>query len=637
MNKFITVVITSLILCLDADAGGKMVLIPEGSFYMGGNGYGFNRDESPLHRVTISKSFLMGEREVTNAEYERFDPSHRKYRGLEGFSSEDDEAVVYVSWYDAVAYCEWLSEKEGRHYRLPTEAEWEYAAKAGSYDNYVTGKRLALEEARLKNNREGFHREQIFVPVNLRGSKDVAPNAFGLYDMNGNVEEWCLDWYGPYSPDWQIDPLGYDDGEFKVSRGGSHSTDPEYLRTTNRMAAMPSDRQYVTGFRVVCAPEPQGEYLHYKPVKEDGVRAGKCRWRKKEGPYFGEVLQFVRTDKTSPDVPVYRHNHQPSICWCPNGDLLAIWFSTEDERGREMVVLQSRLKRGQQEWTAPSLFFKVPDRNMTGSSLFYDESVGAVIHLNGVEATGWWRNLAVAMRKSFDNGASWSKPELVMPEHTTGHQLIAGMSRLPSGELMQVCDATPAMSGGSVIWLSGDGGETWRKASEKSILGIHAGAVGLLDGRILAFGRGVSLPDSLGVARMPVSVSSDGGQTWEYGPSCFPPIGGGQRLVLMRLLEGPLFFASFENDGDEGRTGLFVSVSYDEGKNWSPKVFVYNGEDLFLDGGGWTGYFQLDALHSEPKGYLTATQTPDGIINLISSKNHYRFNLGWIESKLKSL
>ena len=114
-----------------------MVEIPAGSFYMGGLGIGQDYDEAPVHKVTISKPFKMAITEVTNAQYEQFRPEHKQLRGKYGFSTEDDEAVVFVSYDDAMAFCEWLSKKEGKTYRLPTEAEWEYACRAGSYFKFL--------------------------------------------------------------------------------------------------------------------------------------------------------------------------------------------------------------------------------------------------------------------------------------------------------------------------------------------------------------------------------------------------------------------------------------------------------------------------------------------------------------------
>ena len=104
-----------------------LVEIPAGSYCMGSEGKGENMDEAPVHKVNISKPFRMGATEVTNAQYEQFRPEHKQLRGKDNVSTEDDDAVVNVSYQDAVDFCQWLSEKEGKTYRLPTEAEWEYA------------------------------------------------------------------------------------------------------------------------------------------------------------------------------------------------------------------------------------------------------------------------------------------------------------------------------------------------------------------------------------------------------------------------------------------------------------------------------------------------------------------------------
>src|SRR4030042_335935 len=130
-------------LAADADVfvnsiGMKLIRIEPGSFVMG-QAEGGDWDERPLHKVTITKSFLMSATEVANAQYEQFDPDHKKLRGKFGFSKGDDEAVVFVSWDDAVNFCKWLSKKEGKTYRLPTEAEWEYGCRAGTETLFWSG------------------------------------------------------------------------------------------------------------------------------------------------------------------------------------------------------------------------------------------------------------------------------------------------------------------------------------------------------------------------------------------------------------------------------------------------------------------------------------------------------------------
>ena len=117
--------------------GMTMVGIELGSFTMGSTEGDW--DESPVHEVTISRPFYIATTEVTNAQYEQFEAEHRKYRGIRGVSSKDNEAAVYVSWNEATAFCRWLTRKEGRPYRLSTEAEWECACRAGTTTAFHTG------------------------------------------------------------------------------------------------------------------------------------------------------------------------------------------------------------------------------------------------------------------------------------------------------------------------------------------------------------------------------------------------------------------------------------------------------------------------------------------------------------------
>lgn len=641
MNKHIMPALLPLaIFCIPATAqqtaGIKLVDIPAGSFYMGSDGEGENFDEAPVHRVVISHPFRIGQTEVTNAQYEQFRPEHKKLRGKDNVSKGDDEAVVNVSYQDAIDFCRWLSEKEGRTYRLPTEAEWEYACRAGTYTLYYTGD--GLPQSMLRN--QVIARD--YKPVSLLVGQ-TPPNAFGLYDMHGNVEEWCLDWYAPYKAGEQTDPVGPADGEFRVTRGGSHHTPAEFLRSANRMAMIPDDRHSLTGFRVV-----QSDYA----LPTAGVDMTK--------PFFLEPIPFVRRP-ISASTPFYLHNHQPSITWCDNGDLLAVWFSANQENGRGMVVLSSRLRKGASEWQPAELFFRVPDRNVTGTSLFNDGH-GTLYHFNGVEAAGDWQNLALVMRRSTDNGLTWSRTQIIEPEHAKRHQVVSGTTSNSKGWIYQVCDAGPGGNDGASVHISKDGGKTWADPWDgtplpdfheggkgTTIAGIHAGLVVLKDGSLMALGRGNSIVGSDGRKHMPMSISKDNGKTWQYSASEFPPIDGGQRLVLMRLREGALLLVSFTDhpqrtpEAERGMTfkdkdgrqytgyGMYAAVSYDDGRTWPVRRLITDGIERHLNGGAWTGYFDMDGTHAEPRGYLAGTQSPDGTINIVSSRLHYRFNLAWLE------
>ncbi|MBQ6911909.1 MAG: SUMF1/EgtB/PvdO family nonheme iron enzyme [Bacteroidales bacterium] len=546
----------------------------------------------PLVEIPGTEGLRMGTTEITNAQYEAFAPSHKALRGYKGFSKADDEAVILVSWDEANAYCEWLSRKTGRHFRLPTEAEWEFACRAGTTTAYNTGETFPEEQWKVQKNTRDKE------PVSLQVAQ-FAPNAWGLYDMHGNVEEWCLDACSSSRalPSLSSPSSPAPTGDLRAVRGGSHNTPVEFLRSDSRSASLPEDRSVLLGFRIV-EPSPARE-------KSQG-QAGSI------GPVFREPVPYVIEPVDG--TPFYAHNHQPAVTWTPEGTLLAIWFSTQAEAGREMVVLQSEFDG--ERWTPATLFCIVPGRNMTGSALLTLES-GEILHFQGVGDAGEWKDLALATRKR-DLGGHWSPLHYIEPEHEVRHQVIAGPIVTRDGRILLCCDAGPDGEAGTSLHISKDGGKTW-KDTGSTIAGIHAGIVERADGSLMAFGRGNSIE-----GHMPCSVSRDGGYTWEYSPTIFPPIGSGQRLVLKRLQEGPLMLCSF------GAEGLFAALSYDDGASWPVKKLLTDGVERTLDGGAWTGSFTMDSTHAEPKGYLCCTQSPDGIIHLLSSRVHYRFNLEWL-------
>jgi len=361
-----------------------------------------------------------------------------------------------------------------------------------------------------------------------------------------------------------------------------------------------------------------------------------------DGPFFKNPIPFVIPPKDDGE-PFYRHNHQPAITWCASGDLLAIWYSTVSESGTEMTVLASRLRRGRDAWDPSSEFFKAAHRNMTGSSLLHDGK-GTLYHFNGMGPKGakGWGKLALLMRRSTDNGVTWTpaRPISSGEEYARRHQVIAGTLMTEGGTLVQPCDATPGGQGATAIHVSRDGGKTWSDPGG-GIRGIHAGVAELADGRLLAFGRGRAID-----GRMPMSLSADMGRTWTSKASPFPPIGSGQRLVLKRLREGPLLFASFSSGdrrkpeagrmtviGPDGKKvighGLFAAVSFDDGRSWPVRRLLAARPGEY-NGGAHTGRFTATTTRAEHGGYLAVTQTPDGVIHLISSRLHYRFNLAWL-------
>jgi formylglycine-generating enzyme required for sulfatase activity len=300
-------------------------------------------DEKPVHNVTITRPFYIGVCEVTNLQYELFDPVHRTLRGKDnGLSEDDDEAVINVNWYDAQTFCRWLSDKEDLPYRLPTEAEWEYACRAGTTTNYNAGD--VLPDQYHKNQ----HRTGGPTPVSLHVGR-TPPNAWGLYDMHDNVEEWCHDWYGPYQQGHQVDPVGYESGNCRVTRGGSHGTHIYYLRSANRMGALAQARNWLTGFRVVISELPDTNDTkplpeHVQPYQKDVVSKKPVRRRRRRRravrasdldlSYFKGPRRFVKI-QTDMVGPVFgSHNHGPCVVACPNGDLLACWLVQHRHRRR---------------------------------------------------------------------------------------------------------------------------------------------------------------------------------------------------------------------------------------------------------------------------------------------------------------
>jgi len=641
--------------------GMKFVRIGPGTFQMGQLETGRRMfengdyDERPIHTVTISEPFYIGVCEVTNAQYELFAPGHRKLRGKDGgLSKEDDEAVIDVNWFDARGFCDWLSKKEDMPYRLPTEAEWEYACRAGTITLYNTGD--TLPRSYWKNQEITTGPKALSLKVG-----QTPPNAWGLYDMHGNVEEWCYDWYGPYVKEDQVDPVGRISGEFRVTRGGSHSTLVKYLRSANRLGAVPEDKHWLLGFRVVMGKMPKTKALPAAEPKlcMSNVSQKKYDWPVKvdmSRPYFKGPIRFVREVAHSESIPMYSHNHLPSITWCDNGDLLAIWFSVKSkkdeggngERGREMTILASRLRQGNGEWDKPSEFYKVPDRNMTGSALINDRQ-GRLYYFNGVSvAENWNVNNILIMKTSEDNGATWSRTRIINSERgTRPSQPIDSAYCADDGRLIVPSDWSESglKGGATALWISEDRGKSWM-VTQSPIEGIHAGVVDFGKGKFMALGR------SKAKKRMPKSVTIDNGRSWQYSLADLPGIRGGQRLVLRRLKEGPLLLVSFTkrkkkrnpNAGmkiidaaGKQRTvyGMYAALSFDNGKTWPVrKLVTAGGPARKLDGGGWTREFIMDDNHAEPMGYLAGIQTPDGIFHLISSALHYQFNLAWLKEPM---
>ena len=231
------------------DPKARFVWINPGTFQMGSNsGTDPDRfsDEVP-HRVTLTRGFWLLDHEVTQREYSWVTGKTPSY-----FQGDAARPVEQVSWDDAVAFCKSLTDldrAQGRiradqAYRLPTEAEWEYAARAGS-----TGARYTVDGKNVVESLDLIAWHTGNSGSTTHAVKELKPNAWGLYDMMGNVWEWCSDWYGAYPSGSVTDPTGPSSGSFRVLRGGSWSFGARGVRSAVRGGSVPGHRSLNLGFR----------------------------------------------------------------------------------------------------------------------------------------------------------------------------------------------------------------------------------------------------------------------------------------------------------------------------------------------------------------------------------------------------
>ena len=241
----------------DSVTGMEFVWVPGGYFQMGSNNG--DSDEKPLHKVCVD-GFWMGKYEVTHGQWQKLMGSNPAR-----FKKGDNYPVKQVSWNDCRDFIKKFNARSGTDFRLPTEAEWEYACRAGSKTKYSWGDRISCEKAMYGNGVFCRNCKDYVRKKGLNGDCSApvgsyAANAFGLYDMHGNVWEWCADWYNEnyyYGNSFVSNPTGPSSGSYRIFRGGGWRNPPWYLRSANRGRYGPEHRLNGLGFRLVASRSTQ--------------------------------------------------------------------------------------------------------------------------------------------------------------------------------------------------------------------------------------------------------------------------------------------------------------------------------------------------------------------------------------------
>jgi formylglycine-generating enzyme required for sulfatase activity len=234
-----------------------MFFIPSGEFTMGSDAPDAGPTERPPTRVTLSK-FYMSRHLVTNADFEQYDPGHVRKRAP---GAGDRHPVVYVSHLEATKYCLWLSTRERKKYRLPSEAEWEFAARGNDGRKYPWGNhehRGDLANFADRNTVFAWSDRDIddgYPESSPVGAFPFGASPFGIEDLAGNVWEWCLDFFEPYRGIAKVNPHGPTSGAKRVMRGGSWKSRFASLRSTTRNSNVPNYSCNDLGFRIVCECE----------------------------------------------------------------------------------------------------------------------------------------------------------------------------------------------------------------------------------------------------------------------------------------------------------------------------------------------------------------------------------------------
>jgi formylglycine-generating enzyme required for sulfatase activity len=573
-------------------------------------------DELPAHRVRISKGFNISVTEVSPAEYRLFDPTYVSPEATPAYAAG-------VSWQQAMAYCEWLTKKTGKPWRLPTEAEWEYIARAGGKD--------------------------VFGHSNEMPKVDM-PNAFGVKNMGVGRPEWTSDWYAPYQGSEQTDPVGAVSGYTKVVRGGGldyrhtggtakdgtvtpdlnvPATAPYFARAANRASMAPAyeSKNGNIGFRVVQGPMPATkagpaqQFFFESAVLQQPIAANALATAPDATkPWYHVHELFPNLDGHSmpgvgwklglaPGLGVNYHNS--AVQQLPNGDFLAAYYNAPvNEDDPDQTILIMRRRAGSGDWDMPEVFPMFADAGLAAPVFWNDKAHPGKVWM----FFGFARLIGAppfAYMTSNDNGATWSQvmfPNFPKPIGRYVSQPINSIVRAEDGTIYIPTDSTGRDDDGngsiSVVWATKDEGKTWYDTGGRTA-GRHTTIVIAKNGDLLGYGGKNSAIEG----RMPMARSTNGGAAWKKSKTPFDPLASGERPSLIRLASGRLFFTGDFNDGKQKHAhsqGAYVALSDDDGETWTTKRLP------------------ADVL---TVGYTTATQSSDGIIHIVTSKNKPNFEI----------
>ena len=583
----------------------EMVKLQRGTFLMGQSPCeqdAYPNKETPRHPVTITKGFWMGKYEITKEQWQavmRTSP----WTGKSYVNDDPLSPAVYISWNDAQLFLDKLSELTGKTFRLPTEAEWEFACRAGTQTRFWWGDDPNYELI----EKNGWWRGNTLVKNQKYAHKvgQLPANPWGLCDISGNVSEWCSDWHGYYAEGSVTDPVGPQTAEHRVLRGGSWISIGGHCRSSRRHHELPAMAHSDFGLRVVM-----NENDKVAPDSPESLNLFTCGT---EG------------------VNTYRI---PSLLLAPDNSLLAFCEARKEsiaDASPTDIILRRSIDGGKTWLPTQSLLRGKGKEALMNPCAVIDRMSNRIL-LFCIDAHKYGENKhRQLLLTSDDNGRNWSAPvELGKLISNYDNSFVFGPGaaiQLRNGRLL-----IPGYIGGiddeldenfySCALYSDDHGKSWIQSKTVEELSDESQVIELKDGTVMLNMRG-----NMGKSCRGVATSKNGGETWS-------PVHWDRALnecpcqaTIIRFSfakngkKDRILFANPDNKGERfgilERTKMTVRLSYDEGRTWPVKKLI----------------------HAGPSSYSTMVRLPNGEIGLLfeGGEKHrrewirfVRFSLDWL-------